>query len=299
MRREFVSERLMLFDLTLPRDGFHHFISTWLLCLGERAILVDPGPARSIPALVNALEEQGVTSLEGVILTHIHMDHAGGIGDLVQALPTEWILAHPMAHKHLVDPTRLWEGSQKVLGDLTALYGPITPVPASLLRFEEALDVGEDTLLVLETPGHAPHHISIACEEGLFTGEAVGVVFPLGGSHDALYLRPATPPRFRPETFLQSIRALRGLPSLPKRVCYGHYGWRDETATWLQRGEEQTLRWVDIISQHSDEDVEALFERLLEEDPWFAPFRLLPADVQKRERYFVSNSIKGMLRMER
>lgn len=282
---------LTLLPLDLPKTGFHQFIATWLMCIEGRYVLLDPGPSCSIPTVLAGLKEMGISSLEGVILTHIHLDHAGGIGHLLQKIPVDWVLAHPQAHRHLIDPTALWKGSLKVLGDLAQLYGPLLPVPSEILRYETDLMVGSEVLNMVETPGHAPHHLAVLWRDFLFAGEAVGVSYP---SQDSPYLRPATPPTFLPDVFLASSERLQALPHLPPRICYGHFGMRDDALFWIQQGHEQTQRWLRVLEQSYTETEDEIFQRLLAEDSWFSAFHALPEDIQQRERYFVSNSIRGM-----
>lgn len=287
-----VTPELMLIPLDMPeRPGFRDFISTWLLRVNGQSVVVDPGPARTIPLLVKTLRSLGVNRLTGVILTHIHMDHAGGIGQLVQSMPVEWVLAHPKAHFHLSNPTRLWQGSQKVLGDLAEFYGPIQPIDAELIRYDESIPLGQGSLCVLQTPGHAPHHLSVMYGDYLFAGESMGVVSLL---ESQIYVRPATPPRFYPEVFFSSLQRLMDA-KLPRYVCFGHFGWREDASLWAQRALEQTQRWMDMVQTMREQSVDTILERLLREDPWVAGFTQLEKDIQQRERYFLSNSIRGML----
>ena len=117
--------------IPLPQDlpGFDTFISAWLVT-GERTYLVDPGPAVTIQKLVAALRALHIHHLDAILLTHIHIDHSGGIGDLVTHFPDTPVVCHPKAVEHLVDPARLWAGSVKTLGAIARAYGPISPVPA-------------------------------------------------------------------------------------------------------------------------------------------------------------------------
>lgn len=291
MRLHPYTEELTLISLDLPRTGFRQFISTWLLDIEGRYLLVDPGPSCSIPTVLGALQARGIFQLEGVILTHIHLDHAGGIGQLLQTIPIQWVLAHPQAHRHLIDPSALWKGSLKVLGDLATLYGPLCPVPADVLRYDATITVGQDTLHIIETPGHAPHHLSVIWRDFLFAAEAVGVSYP---SQDFHYMRPATPPTFLPDIFLASIQRLQASPHLPNYLCYGHFGMRDHAPSLIQQAYEQTQLWLSLLQKHYTQTEEEILQHLWANDPLFANFHRLPEDIQQRERYFVSNSIKGM-----
>lgn len=281
-----------LISLELPKTGFKEFISCWLLNSAKGALLVDPGPARSIPYLLETLAARGIQRIEGVLLTHIHIDHAGGIGQLVEGIPVGWICAHPRAHKHLIDPTRLWEGSRKVLGDLADFYGPILPVPKELIRFEESIDLSnEEAITVVETPGHAPHHISFFWRTYAFVGESIGVRYPFDGQ---LYIRPATPPRFIPDVFLNSIERLASHPLLPSNACFGHYGLEADAKQWIQHGQEQTQLWMKVVQENISESLDGIHLALQQRDDRFALFSKLPLELQERERIFINNSIRGM-----
>ena len=104
-----------LIDLDIPSLGYTKFISAWLYKGEGGSFLVDPGPARTIPALLDGLTRHGVTRLDLILLTHIHMDHAGGIGDLAEKFPDAKVVCHEKAVRHLLYPVKLWEGSLKVL----------------------------------------------------------------------------------------------------------------------------------------------------------------------------------------
>lgn len=291
-----VADDLAVIPLNTPEQpGFRDFISAWLLRVGGEAIVVDPGPACTVPFLVETLKSLGVHQLTGAVLTHIHMDHAGGIGQLVRAMPVEWVLAHPRAHRHLLEPVRLWEGSRKVLGDLADFYGPILPVDASYLRYDELVPLGGESLQIIETPGHAPHHLSMIVRDYVFVGEAIGVVVE---QEKESYQRPATPPKFLPDIFLASIERLLQA-DLPDIACFGHFGWRKNARAWMLRGLEQTQRWMEIVGRMPDATVDEVFASLLEQDPFVARYSSLPEDIQQREKYFMSNSIKGMLQMSK
>lgn len=282
---------LELLPLDQPKTGYQQFISAWLLRHAGAALVVDPGPTRSIPALVAQLRARGVEELDGILLTHIHIDHAGGTGDLLQELPTGFVHCHERARKHLIDPTRLWEGTQKVLGALAQFYGPIQAVDEALLRTDAEFVAGDLSIEVLPTPGHAPHHQSFLVGDYLFAGEAAGVHYP---HPDGPYLRPATPPRFQQDVFFASLQRLREHPRLPENICYGHFGMLPQARQQLERAEAQLTLWCEQIEAKRAETEDAIVAHLQEQDPAFALYASLPAEIQVRERYFVGNSIKGI-----
>jgi glyoxylase-like metal-dependent hydrolase (beta-lactamase superfamily II) len=285
---------LHLVSLPVPIPGFHGFVGTWVHA-GELTVIVDPGPSVTVPALLAALAELPAGSPDLILLTHIHIDHSGGIGELAEAFPRATVVCHPRAVAHLVDPQRLWQGSLDTLGDIARVYGPIRPVPAG--RVIDAEQFQMPKILCLDTPGHAAHHLSFIVGDLLFAGEVGGVHLPM--EVVPVYLRPATPPRFFLETCLESID--RVLERTPSHICYGHIGLRSDSREMLGAHRDQLLRWRRMIQPffdgvHGKGDLQAMqtcSQYLLDHDPLLAGFVHLPADVQRRERTFMLNSIKG------
>lgn len=284
---------LYLISLNQKMAGFRHFISSWLY-LGEQAnFLVDPGPKYSIEVLINVLEEIGVRKIDYVLLTHIHIDHAGGTGRLLELFPEAKVVCHPRGLEHLVDPARLWQGSLKVLGEMAESYGEIIPIPQEKFLFQERLPLADGQILVVETPGHAVHHLCFYYKKYLFAGEVAGVSLVLPGR---IYARPATPPRFRLEKSLASLDKAASLK--PDIICFGHYGWRKDAGEAMKTAREQLVLWTETVKEQFGKGEDNLDNRiikvLLENDPVFANYKYLDKEVQKREDYFVLNAIKGM-----
>ncbi|MGI9951790.1 MBL fold metallo-hydrolase [Moorellaceae bacterium AZ2] len=285
---------LYLMELHLEREGFRKFLSSWLLRTDNGQLLVDTGPAAALPQLMAALQELGVNRIDCILLTHIHLDHAGGAGDLVQYFPETCILAHPKARPHLEDPTRLWEGSVKILGDLAHFYGPLKPVP------REKLIDQVPGIKMIETPGHAPHHVSFLWGDFIFAGEAAGVYLDLG---DAFYLRPATPPKFFLQRTLASLDTLLDLAGGESILCFGHFGWARGAKGILELARRQLCRWEEIITaagqrlkaRNEGEFLSLLREEVLRQDPLLQGFFRLEPDIQQREKYFLDNSLKGYI----
>src|SRR5690242_9017571 len=133
-------DNLFCIDLDQPAlEGFRKFISSWLYLGQGFTLLVDPGPLSTIPRLSAELRRLGVERLDYALLTHIHIDHAGGTGALLREFPGATVICHPEGIRHLVAPEKLWQGSRKVLGPLADAYGEIVPVPAERIRFDEAI----------------------------------------------------------------------------------------------------------------------------------------------------------------
>jgi len=273
--------------------GFTDFICAWLY-RGEATFLVDVGPAATIPRLCAELTALGVHTLDAVLLTHVHIAHAGGIGDLLNFYADPPVVCHEKAIPHLIDPSRLWEGSLKTLGDTARAYGPIQPVAAD--RIVGAAATQRFGVTGIPTPGHAPHHVSFLVEKILFAGEAGGVCLHLPGG--GIYLRPATPPRFFMETHLASVERLLQVPH--EQLCYGHFGMTRRTPELLEAHRQQLHRWAAIIApllvdQTADAFLDRCRQRLLANDPLLAGFSALPLPVRQRENGFLNNSIRGFV----
>jgi glyoxylase-like metal-dependent hydrolase (beta-lactamase superfamily II) len=280
-----------LIAIKQDKPGFEKFIGSWVY-RGNLCVVVDVGPSRSVNLLVQSLSRMGIERVDFVLLTHIHIDHAGGAAEFLRFFPMARVICHSKAIGHLLDPTKLWKGSQKALGGLASIYGPISPVKREwLIPHEEANLPG---LKVIETPGHAPHHLSYIYEGKLFAGEAAGVYLALEPSD---YLRPATPPLFFLKEFVESIDRLLAEEDLP--IFYGHYGRAERSQPMLKRARKQLLLWEKILRENAasvhDEATGRCMEILLKEDPELRAYQDMPLADQDRERFFMANSIKGYL----
>ncbi len=296
-----MSTRLDLIDLDQSGlEGYRRFISCWLSHGEGPSFIVDPGPASTAAVLTAKLGELGVTHLDYILLTHIHLDHGGATPQLLDAFPGARVVCQPKARAHLMDPARLWEGSRSVLGAVADAYGEPRPVPENTLAGYETL--AADGIAVIPTPGHAPHHISFLDRGTLFVGEAAGTFLDLGDGD--WYLRPATPPRFFLETAVKSLDRLLALDPAPERLAFAHHGLLEgRVVELLSRSREQHQRWVDAVRAIRRDHPEAPFEDLapriaaylLEHDPYLARRGDLPADIQVREQDFTRQSLRGMV----
>ncbi|GFN24164.1 MBL fold metallo-hydrolase [Thermanaeromonas sp. C210] len=290
----FSDGELYLIELAVGGKGFRKFIGPWLLRIGDRRLLVDPGPAVGLPFLVAALRELGTNRLDYILLTHIHLDHAGAVGGLLDYFPESAVFAHPRAREFLESPTRLWESNVKVLRELTYFSGPMKPVPAERL-VEQVPEIR-----VIETPGHAPYHLSFLWRNFLFAGEAAGVYLDMG---DGFYLRPSTPTKFSFETAVLSLETLLRLAGDDTTICFGHFGWASRGKTMLNLARQQLYRWEAIIIatcrrvrvREEREWLSLLGNELLSRDPLLRGFERLEPDIRRRERYFLENNLKGYL----
>ncbi|MEW5723856.1 MAG: MBL fold metallo-hydrolase [Thermodesulfobacteriota bacterium] len=284
--------QILHIEIKQDRPGFDRFFGCWVI-RDERSVLVDVGPAATAGRLLEGLEAAGVDRVDWVLLTHIHIDHAGGLAAVLDRFPGAKAVSHEKGLRFLADPAKLWEGSLAVLGDLARFYG--RPPAVDEDRLAPHTEPGLDGLRVIETPGHAPHHLSFSYRGRLFTGEAGGNFFLLGGRG---YLRPSTPPRFFLETALASVDRLLELPDQP--VHYAHFEEAGSSREMLGRFRDQLPRWRDIIAREAGRGgIEGLetrcVEALLAQDPEIESFRLMAPQAQSRERRFIANSVRGFL----
>jgi glyoxylase-like metal-dependent hydrolase (beta-lactamase superfamily II) len=283
---------LTCIDLDQPTmEGFRLFISSWLYRGDGFTLLVDPGPLSSIPRLIDVLRSHGVEQIDYVLLTHIHIDHAGGTGALLQEFPEATVICHPEGIRHMVAPEKLWDGSRKVLGALAETYGEIVPIPAERIRFEET--IGTTGVRAFLTPGHAQHHCSYLLDDLLFGGEVAGV---RSSVPDGIFMRPATPPRFILEVALDSIDRMIALA--PNRMVFAHYGLVENALTHLRIARNQLLLWIRGVAAtataEGSQREATLVAWLLEHDEQYRNVTQLPPDIRARESYFFGNTMRGM-----
>jgi glyoxylase-like metal-dependent hydrolase (beta-lactamase superfamily II) len=284
---------LTCIDLDQPTlVGFRQFISAWLYRLDGHTLLIDPGPLSTIPYLIEQLRRQGVERLDFILLTHIHIDHAGGTGALLRAYPMAQVICHPEGVRHLIAPEKLWQGSQKVLGALATAYGEIVPVPPDRITYAE--EIGSTGGRVYLTPGHAPHHLCFLFDDLLFVGEVAGVRCDIPAG---IYMRPATPPRFLKEVALASLQQMIALA--PRRMVFAHYGLVDNALEHLHIGRSQLHLWVEGVAACATTEESrreaAIIDWLMARDLQLRNISQLPADIRSREQTFLGNTLRGML----
>jgi glyoxylase-like metal-dependent hydrolase (beta-lactamase superfamily II) len=219
---------------------------------GPAPVLVETGSQSSVPTLLAALADLGIgpADLAGIVVTHIHLDHAGGVGDVARAFPNATVYVHEKGARHLADPTRLVQSAAQVYGDLLdSLYGRLDPTPTDrihVLADGEEITVGPGSALVsIDSPGHAKHHLGLhhvgdAGSGLLFAGDAVGVRLPDGG-----VLRPATPPPdFDLDQALHSLQRFRD--RRPTGLALAHYGLIERPVELLEEAEGTLRRWTEV-----------------------------------------------------
>jgi len=219
---------------------------------GDAPVLVETGSQSSIAVLLAALDQLGLgpDDLAGVAVTHIHLDHAGGVGDVAKAFPRATVYVHEKGARHLVDPTRLVRSAGMVYGDLLdSLYGRLEPTAPERIH---VLEDGEDivvspnrVLTTVDSPGHAKHHLALHDSQSgiLFVGDAVGVRLP-----DAGVLRPATPPPdFDLDLAITSLHKF--VDRNPAEVALAHYGLVPDPIDTLHEAEGILRQWAEVAEK--------------------------------------------------
>ena len=273
--------------------GFNPFFGSWV-CQGDLNVMVDVGPANTAGRLLDSLKAAGIERLDYILLTHIHIDHGGALASVLAHYPEAKVICHEKGIPHLVDPDKLYEGSLKVLGDLARTYGK--PAPLALNRLIPHTKCRVEGLRIIETPGHAIHHLSFTYGKRLYAGEAAGNYFIVGKQD---YLRPATPPRFFLDIFMKSVDRLLALEDQPIR--YAHVESAESAHGLLRLFRDQLLFWEAIIGEavtrggNKPDIIRDCVDRLLKEDPRLRAFNSMDEHTQKREKTFMTNSVNGFV----
>ncbi len=236
-------------------------VAAYLVPADDGWTLIETGPSTCRTALLTALAHAGVepTEVRRVFVTHIHLDHAGGMGAVVDAFPRATFYAHELGVPHLIDPTRLIASARRAWGAAAdPLWGTIPPVPAPrvvALRGGETFPVVGGELQVLATPGHAKHHLAFfdTALRGIFTGDGAGVRL-----EHSPRLRPAVPPPdLDLEELFASLDAMRRTE--PRWVLFSHFGPSPEGARDLTRYRTIVEQWRDVALAAARERPEVEF----------------------------------------
>jgi glyoxylase-like metal-dependent hydrolase (beta-lactamase superfamily II) len=289
-----ITPTLKLLNLQPPIPGYRKFIGAYLFC-GERNAIIDVGPKAAIPNLLRALTQLGLNpnEIDYIVLTHIHIDHAGGVGTALREMSNAKVIAHSRAISHLVDPTMLWQASLKTLGEIAIKYGEIETVPEHRITAatdQMKLDLGRGLKLeIYLTPGHAPHHLSIFDRANgvLIAAEAAGVC--IEGA-----VRPPTPPPFKLEENLSSIDKLINLE--PQKLCYSHFGCYDSASERLKAYRQKLIDWHKIVgaAAKAGKSPEDILKLLRKKDKSLSYLDHLDRDEYAREFTLLINSIRGL-----
>jgi glyoxylase-like metal-dependent hydrolase (beta-lactamase superfamily II) len=253
-----------LFLIDLKTAGQKNLIASYVL-KGKKVAIVDPGPTSSISNLLTGLTDLNVEpeDVAYVALTHVHIDHAGGVGSLIKKLPNAKVIVHAKGEPHLFDPSRLWHASKETLDYVADAFGEPEEVPKEKIVIgSEAMEFELEknlNLRVVETQGHAAHNLSYYEPQSgaLFPGDAAGAFIC-----EFEVVLPTTPPPFRPDIALASLDKMVSLD--PKILCYPHFGYSSNAVKRLCEYKEQIKLWLRIAKEGvgKGESFEAIRDRM-------------------------------------
>jgi len=223
----------------------------YLMEAGSELAFIEVGTNSSTPRLMNVLQEQGrkPEDVRYVIVTHVHLDHAGGAGSLMQLLPNATLLVHPYGARHMINPAKLEAGARAVYGDqlFDKTYGTLIPVPeerVKVMQDGDEVTLGDRRLKFIDTPGHARHHFCIHDSQtnGWFTGDTFGLSYRNFDTHKGAFLFPTTTPiQFDPQALKESVTRLRA--NDPDYMYLTHFGRVGD----VQKLADDMLNGVDVM----------------------------------------------------
>ena len=238
--------------------GHRQSIASALLRSENNVALIDPGPASTLSTLREQLAGHGldVSDLGAILLTHIHLDHAGATGTLVRENPRLKVYVHTRGVAHMIDPSKLLRSASRLYGnDMESLFGEFLPVPPSNLHSLEGgelISLGPRQLQVLYTPGHASHHVTYfdLSDGTAFVGDTAGI--SINGHH---FILPATPPPdISIELWDASLDAIAGLH--PQRLFLTHFSFSNNPAVHIASYRERLHRWRDLSASILDRNLD-------------------------------------------
>lgn len=235
-----------------------HFDAAYLVVENDRGAFVDCGTNHSVPAMLRALADAGIepASVDWLILTHVHLDHAGGAGELMSKLPNARLVVHPRGARHMIDPSQLVAGATAVYGEaeMQRSYGTIRATPAERVveaRDGHVVDLAGRALVCVETPGHARHHNAVwdAHSRSFFTGDTFGLSYREFDTGKGAFIVPTTSPvQFEPDALHASIERL--LAHDPQAMYLTHYGRVEDVRRLAADLHEQIDAMVAIAHSH-------------------------------------------------
>jgi glyoxylase-like metal-dependent hydrolase (beta-lactamase superfamily II) len=257
-----------LYQIDVETAGIKNFIASYIL-KGKQVAMVETGPTSSVPNLLFCLKELNVKpeDVVYVAVSHVHLDHGGGAGTLLKYLPKAKVIVHPRGVPHLANPEKLWQQSKEVMGSIAEMYGKPEPVPEErIIAATDGMtfDIGNNIRLkVVETLGHASHHVSYyePLSEGIFSGDAAGIYLK-----EIDVIVPTTPSPFRLDIALASLDKLIRLK--PEVLYYSHFGKAYNAVEKLQTYTQQLKLWAKIAKQgiENKDSLEAISKRIIESD---------------------------------
>jgi len=261
-----INRYLYLIDLEVA--NIRNFFASYVL-KGKQVAIIESGPTASISNLIEGLKALNVNpdEVEYVAVSHIHLDHGGGVGTLFKYLPKAKVIVHQRGAPHLVNPEKLWQQSKEVLGNIAEIYGKPEPVPEDRILVANdgtTINLGNSIgIQIVETLGHASHHLSYyePLNQGIFPGDAAGIYL-----NEIDTIVPTTPAPFRLDIALASLEKLVKLK--PKVLYYSHFGKAPNAIVKLQTYAKQIKLWAKIAKEslENGESLETTRKRIVESD---------------------------------
>lgn len=247
---------ISLIDIKL--EGIDDFAAAYLMLQDGKAAFIEAGTTHAVPSFMRALEEEGLTEDDVlyVMPTHVHLDHAGGAGRLMELCPNAQLVIHPRGAFHMRDPSKLLAGAEGVYGKerVAETYGELVPVDEERIIVAEdnyQLDFNGRELLFMDTPGHAKHHYCIYDEtsKGVFSGDTFGLSYRQFDTADDIFIFPTTTPvQFDPVALKASIERIAALK--PERIFLTHYGMIEDIQPFVKRLHDLIDALVSMAHEH-------------------------------------------------
>lgn len=234
-------------------------VACYLLETDDAVALIEVGSNASVERVLKVLESRGRSpgEVSHVIVTHVHLDHAGGAGELIARLPNAQFVVHPRGARHMIDPSRLEASARGVYGDeaFDMMYGTLRPIPAErviTMADGDSLSVGTRPLLFMDSPGHARHHFCIWDEQtnGWFTGDTFGLSYRILDTANGAFIFPTTTPiQFDPQALIASVDRL--MEKSPENMYLTHFGRIRDVAQMASSLKAAIEQFVDIAQRHA------------------------------------------------
>jgi glyoxylase-like metal-dependent hydrolase (beta-lactamase superfamily II) len=248
-----------IFTIDCHYAGIDQVVCAYLIVDKGRATFIETNTSHAVPHLLAKLDSLGIPreNVDFVIITHVHLDHAGGSSALLSSCPNAKLLAHPKAAKHMMNPTRLIESSKQVYGEETfqKLYGEISPIPEHRIRIMldgESLEWGSRNFNFIYTKGHANHHFCVydSLSNAIFTGDSFGIAYPKMENGGRFIFPTTTPTDFNYEEAIRSLDLVLGTGA---NIAYlTHFGSVDNLKEKAQHLKEGLLLCNQTIEQAKD-----------------------------------------------
>jgi len=275
-------------DTGYQRQGL---VACHLIQQGDRYAFVDVGTSSCLPVIYDVMSHRGIQpeQVDYVMVTHVHLDHAGAAGSLMQTLPNARLVVHPRGARHMIDPSKLIAGATAVYGEdvLKKTFGDILPVASErVIEVEDqaSLSLNGRDLLFLDTPGHARHHYCVYDERshGFFTGDTFGLCYaPLSVKGQSFMFPTTTPVQFDPVALHASINTM--MQYKPEKMFLTHFGCVSDVESAAQQLHQRIDAFVRIAENIEYVDVKSCEVKLYQALKAFLLEELAAFDCQLSE----------------